>query len=71
MKDLFSRSLQTTIVFLLVGGVLILSFGGFFTSASNPLTGGLVSVQEWFATRSQAIQEFMGAPRAPGYAAHA
>jgi rod shape-determining protein MreC len=63
MKDLFSRSLQTTIVFLLVGGVLILSFGGFFTSASNPLTGGLVSVQEWFATRSQAIQEFMGAPR--------
>ena len=63
MKDLFSRSLQTTIVFLIVGGVLILSFGGFFSSAANPLTGGLVALQEWFATRSQAIQEFMGAPR--------
>ncbi len=63
MKDLFSRSLQTTIVFLIVGGVLVLSFGGFFSSASSPLTGGLVAVQEWFATRSQAIQEFMGAPR--------
>ncbi len=63
MRDLFSRSLQTTVVFLIVGGVLILAFGGFFSSASNPLTGGLVGIQEWFATRSQAIQEFMGAPR--------
>ena len=63
MKDLFSRSLQTTIVFLIVGGVLILAFGGFFTSASSPFTGGFVAMQEWFATRTQAIQEFMGAPR--------
>src|SRR5512141_2953456 len=63
MKDLFSRSLQTTIVFLLVGGVLVLAFGGFFSAASNHLTGGLVGVQSWFATRSQAIQEFIGAPR--------
>src|SRR5512140_3643697 len=63
MKDLFSRSLQTTIAFLLVGGVLILAFGGFFSAASSQLTGGLVGVQEWFASRSQAIQEFMGAPR--------
>ncbi len=63
MKDLFSRSLQTTVVFLIVGGVLILAFGGFFSAASSPLTGGLVSVQEWFATRSEAIQEFLAAPR--------
>jgi rod shape-determining protein MreC len=63
MKDLFSRSLQTTIVFLIVGGVLILAFGGFFSSASVHLTGGLVSLQEWFSSRSQAIQEFMAAPR--------
>lgn len=63
MKDLFPRTLQTTIVFLIVGGVLILAFGGFFSSASNQLTGGLVGVQTWFATRSQAIQEFLAAPR--------
>jgi rod shape-determining protein MreC len=63
MRDLFARSLQTTVVFLIVGGVLILAFGGFFSSASIHLTGGLVSLQEWFATRSQAIQEFMAAPR--------
>src|SRR5512140_597626 len=63
MKDLFSRSLQTTIAFLLVGGVLILAFGGFFSAASIHVTGGLVGMQEWFATRSQAITEFMAAPR--------
>ncbi len=63
MKDLFSRSLQTTVIFLIVGGVLILAFGGFFSAASSPLTGGLVTVQEWFATRSEAIQEFLAAPR--------
>jgi rod shape-determining protein MreC len=63
MRDLFSRSLQTTVIFLVIGGVLILAFGGFFTAASTHLTGGLVSVQAWFATRAQAIQEFVGAPR--------
>ncbi len=50
-------------MFLVVGGVLVLAFGGFFSAASIHLTGGLVTVQEWFATRSQAIQEFMAAPR--------
>lgn len=63
MRNLFPRTLQTTVIFLFVGGVLILAFGGFFSSASNRLTGGLVGVQEWFAIRSQAIQEFLAAPR--------
>jgi len=63
MKDLFSRTLQTTVIFLTVGGILVLAFGGFFSSASNRFTGGAVSVQEWFATRYQAIQQFLAAPR--------
>ncbi len=63
MKDLFSRSLQTTIVFLIVGGILALAFGGFFSSASNRFTGGLVSAQYWFAIRYQAVQQFLSAPR--------
>ncbi len=63
MKDQFSRTLQTTIIFLIVGGVLALAFGGFFSPVSNQFTGGMVSIQEWFATRSQAIQEFLAAPR--------
>ncbi|HUH97432.1 MAG TPA: rod shape-determining protein MreC [Anaerolineales bacterium] len=63
MKDLFSRSLQTTIIFLIVGGILALAFGGYFSSVSNRLTGGLVSAQDWFAVRYQAIQQFLSAPR--------
>lgn len=63
MKDSFSRTLQTSVIFLIVGGILALAFGGFFSSLSNPFTGSLVSVQEWFATRYQAIEEFLAAPR--------
>ena len=42
MRDTFSRTLQTTITFLLVAGVLVLAFGGFFRGVSGLLTGGLV-----------------------------
>jgi len=63
MKDQFSNTLQTTVIFLIVAGVLALAFGGFFSSASNQFTGGLVSAQQWFSTRYQAIQEFLAAPR--------
>ena len=62
MKDTFSRTIQTTVTFLITAGVLVLAFGGYFRSASGFVTGGLVSVQSWFATRTQAIQEFMAAP---------
>ncbi len=62
MRDTFSRTLQTTITFLVVAGVLLLAFGGYFRAATGSLTGGLVGVQDWFATRSQAIQEFLAAP---------
>ena len=62
MKDSFSRTLQTTITFLIVAGVLVLAFSGYFRAVSGPLTGGLASVQGWFATRTQAIQEFLAAP---------
>jgi len=63
MKDLLSRSLQTSIIFLIVAGVLALAFGGYFSSLSNRLTGGLVGAEYWFAIRYQAIQQFLSAPR--------
>ncbi|MGE5249841.1 MAG: rod shape-determining protein MreC [Bacteroidota bacterium] len=63
MKNLFSRSLQTTIIFLVVGGVLALALGGFFSSASNEFTASLVGVQAWVSTRVLAIQDFLTAPR--------
>ena len=63
MKDLFSRSLQTTIIFLVVGGILALALGGYFSSASNQFTGSLVGAQTWISTRVQALQDFFTAPR--------
>ena len=62
MKYQFSRTIQTTITFLVTAGVLVLAFGGYFRTASGALTGGLVGVQDWFASRTQAIQEFLAAP---------
>ncbi len=63
MRNLFSRTLQTTIIFLVVGGVMALALGGYFSSASNVFTGSLVNVQAWFSTRFVAVQDFLTAPR--------
>ncbi len=63
MRNIFSRSLQATIIFLVVGGILALAFGGYFSSASNWLTGFLVDTQAWFSTRFVAVQDFVTAPR--------
>ncbi|MEW6031146.1 MAG: rod shape-determining protein MreC [Chloroflexota bacterium] len=59
MKDSLSRLLQTTIVFLVVGGILALALGGYFSSASD----WLISIQSWFSTRYLAVQDFLNAPR--------
>ena len=63
MRDLFSRTLQTTIIFLIVGGVLALALGGYFSSASNVFTGSLINLQTWFSSRFVALQDFLTAPR--------
>ncbi|HZJ23767.1 MAG TPA: rod shape-determining protein MreC, partial [Anaerolineales bacterium] len=63
MRDLFSRTLQTTIIFLVVGGVLALALGGYFSSASNVFTGSLINMQSWFSSRFFAVQDFLTAPR--------
>lgn len=59
MKDSLSRLLQTTIVFLVVGGILALALGGYFSSASD----WLISIQSWFSTRYLAVRDFLNAPR--------
>jgi len=63
MKDIFGRSLQTTIIFLIVGGVLALAFGGFLGTASRGLGGSLIGIQTWISVRYAAIQDFLAAPR--------
>lgn len=59
MKDSLSRLLQTTIIFLVVGGILALALGGYFSTASD----WLISIQSWFSTRYLAVQDFLNAPR--------
>jgi rod shape-determining protein MreC len=63
MRGLFSRTLQTTIIFLIVGGIMALALGGYFSSASNVFTGSLVELQAWFSARFLAVQDFFTSPR--------
>jgi len=63
MRNLFSRTLQTTIIFLVVGGIMALALGGFFTSGSNIFASSLTTVQFWFSSRYVALQDFLTAPR--------
>lgn len=58
-----SRSLQTTIIFLVVGGILVLALGGFFGSASRQFSSVLIQVQTWFSSRYLGVQDFITAPR--------
>jgi rod shape-determining protein MreC len=63
MRDFFSRTLQTTIIFLVVGGILALALGGYFSSASGWFSRSVVGAQTWISTRYLALQDFMAAPR--------
>ena len=63
MRNNFSRALQTTVIFLVKGGVIALALGGYFSSASNVFTGSLVNLQTWLSSRFIAVQEFLTAPR--------
>lgn len=63
MRNLFPRTLQTTIIFLVVGGIMALALGGYFSSASNVFTGSLVNIQAWFSARYMAVQDFFTSPR--------
>ncbi|MBI5352581.1 MAG: rod shape-determining protein MreC [Chloroflexi bacterium] len=58
-----SRSLQTTIVILVVGGILALALGGYFGSASRQFDLVLIEVQTWISSRFLGFQEFFTAPR--------
>ncbi|MEP0806271.1 MAG: rod shape-determining protein MreC [Chloroflexota bacterium] len=63
MRNQLSRTIQTTIIFLVVGGVMALALGGYFSSASNIFTDSLVNLQFWFSSRFTALQDFFTAPR--------
>lgn len=62
MKEKFSHSLQTTIIFLVVGGILALALGGYFSSASDWFGQSLVDVQTWVSERYLTIRDVVSAP---------
>jgi rod shape-determining protein MreC len=63
MKNLLSRSLQTTILFLVVTGILALALSGFLNPVSNLFSGSLINFQTWISTRYLAISDFLTVPR--------
>ncbi len=60
------RSFQTVILTLLVVGILLLALGGYLTPLSRLALSPFIGVQTWLATRYQAIQDFITAPRDMG-----
>ncbi len=63
MRNFFSRSVQTTILFLVVAGILALALSGSLGFISNNFNSLLVSAQAWISTRFVVIQEFITVPR--------
>ena len=63
MRNLFSGSVQTTILFLLVAGILALALSGSLGVLSGNFNSLLVSAQSWIFTRFVVIQDFLTVPR--------
>lgn len=63
MRNSFSGTLQTTIIFLVVAGVLALALSGSLGFVSTGFNSLLVSTQTWVSTRFVAIQDFLTVPR--------
>lgn len=58
-----SRFLQTTIIFLVVGGILALALGGFFGNTSRQFSSAFIEIQTWISSRYLGFQDFITAPR--------
>lgn len=63
MKDLFSRSGQTVVLFLVVAGIIALALGGYLNIFSTGLNTALVSIQSWLSVRFVTVQDFVTVPR--------
>lgn len=63
MRNILSRSVQTTILFLVVAGILALALSGSLGFISNNFNTLLVTAQAWISTRFVVIQDFVTVPR--------
>ncbi|HMZ06994.1 MAG TPA: rod shape-determining protein MreC [Anaerolineales bacterium] len=58
-----SRFLQTTIIFLVIGGILVLALSGALGSASRGFNSILIDILSWTSSRFTGFQDFVTAPR--------
>ncbi|PWH13452.1 MAG: rod shape-determining protein MreC [Anaerolineae bacterium] len=63
MRNSVSGTLQTTVLFLVVAGILALALSGSLGFVSAGVNTFLVSAQTWVSTRFVAIQDFLTVPR--------
>ncbi len=63
MRNSISRTIQTTILFLFVAGIIALALSGSLGFISDRFNALLVSAQSWIFTRFVVIQDFFTVPR--------
>jgi rod shape-determining protein MreC len=63
MKETLSRTLQTIIIFFIIGGLLALALGGYFGFISKWFNRSIIAIQTWISARYLAIQDFLTVPR--------
>jgi rod shape-determining protein MreC len=63
MKNIWSRSMQAAILFMVVAGILALALSGYLSPVTNIFSGSLISLQTWVSTRYLAIADFLTVPR--------
>jgi rod shape-determining protein MreC len=63
MKLLNSRTLQTVVIVLVVGGLLFLALSGYLTPVFNLTLNPLISFQSWLSIRYLSARDFLTAPR--------
>jgi rod shape-determining protein MreC len=63
MKNNYSRTLQSVIIFLVVVGLVAIALGGYFNPVSSWFTHLVVDGQTWISTRVLAVEDFLTVPR--------
>ena len=63
MKSKLPRSLQTTLIILIVVGFVMLALGGYFGGITNWFSQITIGSQTWLSSRFLAISDFLTVPR--------
>jgi rod shape-determining protein MreC len=63
MKSTLPRSLQTTLIILILIGLVMLALGGYFGGISNWIGQITIGSQSWLSSRFLAVSDFLTVPR--------